>query len=260
MSRLKTIVSGLILLLIVLVLASSPLAAKLKISLLNIIKLPLAVTNTISSHIKEVLSYRNLAEENRRLTREIDLLTAQLVELKEASLENERWRGLLSFKKRFAPRSLPALVIGRDPSNWSSTLLINKGRKDGLEVNMPVVSFKGVVGKTVEVGPSLTKVILITNPDFRIGAIVQRTREEGLICGTVDKKVCVMKYLPRESEVSAGDLVVSSGFGEVYPKGLLIGKVRSISVDPSQLYKNASISPAVNLSQLEEVLVIVGKR
>jgi rod shape-determining protein MreC len=256
---LKTIVRGLILLLIVLGIASFPLAANFKISLLNLIKFPLAVTNTLSSQIREVLNYRNLSQENKRLTKEIDSLTAQLVELKEASLENERLRGLLSFKKRIAPTSIPALVIGRGSSNWDSTLLINKGRRDGLEVNMPVISFKGIVGKTVEVGPSLTKVILITNPDFRIGAIVQRTREEGLIFGTANKRVCIMKYLPRESEVKVGDLVVSSGFGEIYPKGLLIGKVAGISEDASQLYKNASIVPAASLSRLEEVLVITGK-
>lgn len=259
MNRFKTLVGGLILLSIVLAFASSPLAGKLKISTLNIIKLPLSITNSISYHIKAILSYRTKARENKKLRKEIDLLTAQLTELKEALQENERLRGLLSFKQRIAPKSIPALVIGRDPSNWSSTLLINKGRRDGLEVNMPVISFKGVVGKTAEVGPTLTKVILITNPDFRIGAIIQRTREEGLIYGTVDKKVCVMKYLPRESKVRVGDLVVSSGLGGIYPKGLLIGKVTGISEDLSQLYKNAYIVPAVNLSQLEEVLVIAGK-
>lgn len=260
MNRIKTIVNRLILLLIVLVFVSTPLAGRLKIGALNIIRLPLRATNSIASYVKGFLSYRSLIEENKRIKREVGLLTAQLIELKEASQENERLRGLLSFKKRIVFASIPALVIGRDSSSWGSTLLINKGKKDGLEVNMPVISLKGIVGKTIEVGPSLTKVILITSSDFRIGAIVQRTREEGLVYGTVDKNVCVMKYLSWESEVGVGDLVVSSGLGKIYSKGILIGKVTGVSLDPSQVYKNADIEPAVNFSQLEEVLVIRNKK
>lgn len=246
--------------LILLALAFSPSTGKLKIGLINTIKLPLSLTHSISSRVREVLSFPGLISDNRKLRRERDLLAAKLIELKETSLENERLRGLLSFKREKAPNSLAALVIGRDISNWNSTLLINKGRRDGLEVNMPVVSLKGVVGKTVEVAPSTAEVILITHPDFRISAIAQRTREEGLVYATVDKKLCVMKYLPPDSEVSVGDLVVSSGWGEIYPKGLLIGKVTAINTDRSRVYKNAFISPAVNLSQLEEVLVITGRK
>ncbi len=260
MNKLKPALSGLILLLIVLVFASSPLTGKLKIGLLNTIKLPLTATNFISSHIREILNYRSLAKDNQELRREAGLLNAELIELKEASQENERLRGLLSFKKKVTSKSLPALVIGRDSSNWSSTLLINKGKRDGLAVNMPVVSFRGLLGKTVEVGPSLAKVILLTHPDFRIEGRVQRTREEGLIHGGVNKKICLMKYLPRDSEVSVGDLVVSSGRGEIYPKGLLIGKISGVSVDNSRLYKNAFILPAVNLSKVEEVLIITGEK
>ena len=208
----------------------------------------------VRNNVGAILTYRIIIRENRRLSSEVDNLKKRIVDLQEASHENKRLRELLAFKETSNREITPAQIIGWDSSPWSKTILINKGAKEGLTPNAAVVSSSGLVGRIVELGPRVARVILITDPNSRVGAIIQRTREQGAVEGKGG--LCRMKYISSEAEVKQGDMVISSGKGEIYPKGLVIGKIVKTASSDDGLFQTAIIQPAVNFSKLEEVLCL----
>jgi rod shape-determining protein MreC len=121
---------------------------------------------------------------------------------------------------------------------------------------MPVVNYLGLVGRVIEVSGSASKIMLINDPNLSVSAIAQRSRQEGLVTGTLGNSL-VMKYLPADADIEISDTVVTSGFSSNYPKGILIGTVTSINTEFSGLSRYALIKPAAGLSGLEEVLIIV---
>ena len=193
--------------------------------------------------------------EKEKLETKVKILEARLAQMKELSLENKRLRELAGFRARILYNTVPAQVIGRDPSNWSNIIYIDKGASEGITFKMGITTSNGVVGKVIEAGESVSKVMLINDPDSRIGARVQRSREEGLVCGTLSRR-CRMIYISPDSDVKIGDLVVTSGSGETFADGLLIGKITDIFDDKGGLYRSAVIKPAGDLKRLEEVLCI----
>ena len=149
-----------------------------------------------------------------------------------------------------------ARVIARDSSNWVSAVVIDKGKKDKIQADMPVITESGLVGKVSEVGVSTSKIILISDPNLNIPSLIQRSREEGIISGTI-LGACKMRYISLDSDVKIGDKVITSGLGNVFPKGVLIGELSEIKDDPSGLMKLCLVDPSVNLLKIEEVLVII---
>jgi len=173
----------------------------------------------------------------------------------EAAIENKRLRELLDFKNSSEWNTVAAAVIGRQPENWSSMVLINKGSSSGIRNGSVVVSRMGLVGRVAETTASISKIILINDPNFSISAFVQRSRQEGLVTGTLGSNL-VMKYLPPDADIQERDIVVSSGLTGMSPKGLLIGTVIKTGTEFSGLGKYAVISPAADLPAIEEVLVV----
>ena len=222
------------------------------------LRFPLKTFSKISSLSKGILQCRRILRENRELREKTESLKNQIISLREASLENERLRGLLSFKKQFPYTLVAAEVIGRDVSSWMGFIIVDKGSRHGIKLNMSVVSTSGLVGKVYEVGQWTSRVILITHPDSRLTAILQRSREEGIIAGTVSGN-CRMLYLSKSCDVNIQDIVISSGLGGIYPKGLLIGKVTALKEEPGGLGRYAEVEPATNFSRLEEVLIITNE-
>ena len=149
-----------------------------------------------------------------------------------------------------------ARVIARDSSNWVSAVVIDKGKKDKIQADMPVITESGLVGKVSEVGVSTSKIILISDPNLNIPSLIQRSREEGIISGTI-LGACKMRYISLDSDVKIGDKVITSGLGNVFPKGVLIGELSEIKDDPSGLMKLCLVDSSVNLLKIEEVLVII---
>lgn len=227
----------------------------LKKGLVDVFSFPIKLTQGIFNEIKLVFSYRKFYRESLSLKKEIAPLRQKLSEYEEVFRENERLNKLLSFKDKTTFSTKTAQVIGRDPSNWLSILIIDKGKKDGLETGMPVISDVSLVGKIVEVGRATSRVLLINDPNFKVAALIQESRDEGIISGSIGG-ACRMYFLSLDSEVKVNDIVVTSGLGGVFPKGLLIGRVIDIDLDSTGLMKNCSIRPATNLSRLEEVLII----
>ena len=197
-----------------------------------------------------------LEKENKDLKRELQELKLQMNRYREADLANERLRALLNFKKSIATPLLPAQLVAFDPSGWFQTILIDKGRNDGVVLDMAVVSAEGLVGRVIGVGNHHAKVLLILDGNSAVDAYIQRSRARGVLVG-LGRELCLLKYVQRNEDVQVGDKVISSGMGGVFPKGLLVGTVQEVVRASSGLFQRVEVEPAVNFSRLEEVLVVI---
>lgn len=209
----------------------------------------------IAKHTKAVFSYFSLLKENEKLKIQIFELEEKVVSLEEASRENQRLRGLLLFKKDSDWTLLPARVIGRDSSLWFNSILINKGKKHGIREGMPVISQGGLTGRVISAGTLASQVRLITDINSRVSVIVQDSREAGVSMGQGTNLVNI-KYLSMTSGLRVDDLVITSGLDQLYPKGLVVGKIFSIRPEPDGVTRTALVRPSVDLFRLEEVLCL----
>lgn len=205
--------------------------------------------------LRDVANFKELEKENKILKEGMGNLEKELLDLREIRLENERLRGLLDFRKSKKHKFIPAMVIARDPLGLKGTIVIDKGKRHGVDKDMVVISGGGLVGRVRESGWSISRCLLITDRDSVVSAIVQRTRDEGAVVGTMHSGL-LLKYLELNADVKEGDKVISSGFSGVFEKGLLIGEVVAVNKDVSGLYLNAVVEPEVDMMKLEEVLVI----
>lgn len=227
----------------------------LKSQFIDLAVLPLKLISVPLQEIRKIIFYHKIYRENQQLRKEYETLKSRLIGLEEVFRENRRYEKLLEFKRNLMFSSMVATVIGRDPSHWNAELIIDKGKRDGLQTGMPVVSPLGVVGKIAEVTPSISKVILLTDPNFSVAALVQDTREGGLVSGTL-QGVCRMRYLSSDAVVRKGNVIVTSHMSSSFPAGLLIGQVVAVQESQSSPGIECLVQPAVLFSQLEEVIVI----
>jgi rod shape-determining protein MreC len=197
-----------------------------------------------------------LEQENEALKRELQEVKLQLNKYREAYLANQRLRALLNFKTSIPTPLLPAEVVAFDPSGWFQTILIDKGRNDGLVRNMAVVSGDGLVGRVIGVSNRHAKVLLILDGNSAVDALIQRSRTRGVLVG-LGRDRCVLKYVQRNEDVQVGDKVITSGMGGVFPKGILLGEVQQVVRGNSGLFQTVEVEPAVDFSQLEEIMVVV---
>ncbi len=226
-----------------------------KFSVMDAISFPIRVIVFPFKELKKIVFYRKTYNEYQSLKYEVEILRERLNGVDEIVKENNRFAKLLDFKRRLIFSSVSATVVGRDPSNWNSTIVIDRGMEDGVEVGMPVMSALGVVGKVAEVSENKAKVVLLTDPSFSVAALVKRSREVGLVSGTLQSK-SRMKYLSADADVQIGDEVITSKLSSSFPEGLMIGKIIDVQADSNSLMVQCLIEPAVSLSQVEEVLII----
>jgi len=198
----------------------------------------------------------NVRHENTRLLREINALRMENDRYREVVAANRRLKELLQFKKTINWPVLAAQVIGRDPSGWFESVIIDKGKNAGLTVNMPVVDARGVVGRLVSVSPGYAKVLLVIDQNSAVDGLIQRSREKGIVKG-LSSKFCKLDYVVKTSDVVVGDRVVTSGMGRVFPKGLPVGEVVEVANIPWELFKEIKVRPMLDFAKLEEVLVIL---
>ena len=205
--------------------------------------------------VKKIIPFSSIREENRLLRERINLLNRKIEELKVVSAENARLKTILDFRKTIPYVTIPAQVIGRDPSNWSNSIIIDKGINSGLKFNKAVLSTKGLVGRVLEVGRYSAQVLLITDPNSKVGVVIARNRQGGILVGMPDG-LCKIIYISLDSDVLPGDKVITAGYGGVFPKDIMVGQVVSVGREPGRLYKYAVVKTAQDLSRLEEVLCI----
>jgi len=227
--------------------------------LAQIVAFPLGALAALDRSLREAwggyVALRHVYDENHRLRREIEFLRGQNSELREVATAGQRLAALLEFKEGTGSETIAAQVIGRDATSWYRALVLNKGERDGIRPEMGVMTQAGVVGRVVKANPSTAVVLLITDPNNAVTGLIQRTRDEGIVEGTV-RGLARMKYIPLLSATRVGDTVVTSGLTGGFPKGLVIGSVRSIERVEGDLFQSANITPEVDVSKLEEVLVI----
>jgi len=198
----------------------------------------------------------HLQRENEILKQRITELEKENHRKEEAALANERLRKLLDFRETIAASStVAAEVIGQDPSSWFKSVTINKGEGDGVRRGMAVISPDGVVGQILKAAPHYATVLLITDYNSGVDSIVQKTRARAIVEGGGENR-CQLKYLLRTDEVNVGDVIVTSGLGGNFPKGLLIGEIRRVEKKGHGIFQYADLVPSVDLTKLEEVLVI----
>jgi rod shape-determining protein MreC len=211
-----------------------------------------------------VLPRPGLPAENEQLRRENAELKLRLLQAEAAFRENERLHALAGWSRakdwKFFP---PARVIARDPANWWRNIYIDRGHRDGLRPDLAVVSAEGLVGRVVEVSQTHARVALLGDPNCRVGAMVIKGRvavDTGVIASgssIVDPSFVDLTYLSRTSGVEPGQMVVTSGLGGVFPKGLPIGQLVDTRSIEYGLYTEARVKLAANLNRLEEVLVMM---
>ncbi len=216
-------------------------------------------TQTISS-ISGVFDHYffivNVSKENEILKNQIDLLAREINELTEKLKQQERVAKLIPRDLDQNKQPVIATVIGRDATQWSKVVFIDKGTKDGVDENLAVVTDAGVIGHVIEATGSASKVLLITDSRSAVDALFQETRTTGVVVGT-GEKVTEMKYVPLSAEVKVGDTVLSSGLGETFPKGLKIGTVIKIIKRKQGLFQDIDVLPSADFSRLEEVMVLL---
>ncbi len=219
----------------------------------------LLVTRTVEA-VQDVWSVYfasvSAAKENKRLKDALAQAMADQNHYRELVLENQRLRKFIHFKETESRIMVAAKVIARDPSPWFSTMMIDKGTQEGLFRGLPVVAAEGVVGQVVAVSSSYSRVLLITDRNSSVDALVQKTRARGIVQGD-NTETCFFDYTLRKEVVSIGDDIVTSGLDQVFPKGLSIGKVVDVRKENSDLFQYVKIKTSVDFNTLEEVLVFV---
>ncbi|HMK53128.1 MAG TPA: rod shape-determining protein MreC [Thermodesulfobacteriota bacterium] len=214
------------------------------------------VVKTIQGATRQYVFLINLEKENRVLKQKIAELQEENHRMKEMKLTNERMRQLLKFREQNSPSMIGAEVIGQDPSSWFKSVTIDKGEGDGVKKGMAVISPTGVIGQVLKTAPHYATVLLVTDYNSAIDCIVQRTRAKAIVEGVGENR-CQLKYLLRADEAAVGDVVVTSGLGGNFPKGLMVGEIKKIDKRGHGVFQYAELVPSVDLTQLEEVFVIM---
>ena len=208
---------------------------------------------------------RRTHQENQRLAEHVRYLETLLQERAHEAREAARLRELLGLREILPLETTVAEVVARDAPLWYRTITINKGTAAGLALEAPVISSTGVVGRIIAVGPYAAKVQLLQDRESGAGVLIERSRVAGVVSGqlgssdTVSHDDLVMKFVPELADVVVGDLVVTSGQDRVYPKGLVVGRVRSVGKGGS-LFKEILVEPSARFAQVEEVLVVRGTK
>ena len=204
--------------------------------------------NVVSNLTADQATLSELQAENEQLR-------SRNVELEEAEQAKERLQGLLDLKDANNLQSTAARIISGSSDSWTSSVQIDKGTTSGLTVGMPVTSSAGVIGQIVECGPTSSTVRLLTDENSSVSAMVQSNRAQGMLQGSATGTLS-LGLIPSSQTVTIGDVVVTSGLGGVFPKGLPLGKVTSVENNPGSLYLNVVVDPFAHTESFEEVLVI----
>jgi rod shape-determining protein MreC len=220
-----------------------------------------AVTSAISGTLGTVATVqqaRQLREQNVAYREEIDRLQAEMVGLRELDLENQDLRNLLGLRQQAPPGEMIAVrVVARDPLPFAQVLVIDGGSEQGVREDLPVLTWRGLVGRVIEVQPTSARVLLVTDANSSISGRIQNpdSRATGVIRGRNDQWL-LMQYLPQQEQVQTGDLVLTSGLGGVFPAGLPIGKIAQVRRRDQDLFQEALVEPVAPLAHLERLYVL----
>jgi rod shape-determining protein MreC len=201
---------------------------------------------------------RGVRAENRQLKEQIEQMRLEQVRLSEDAEQAHRLQSLLAFKEQTIAKTVPAQVIGSSGSDLSRSIYIDKGSSAGVGLDMAVITAGGIVGKVLRVYPSTALVLMINDQTSGVGAMLEKSRLQGVLRGTANGAV-ILERVMSDEQVTPGETVLSSGGDQIFPKGLPVGTVTKVSPG-REMFLSIEVKPAADLSRLEEVLVITQKQ
>tara|TARA_B100000959_G_scaffold213898_1_gene225113 strand:+ start:66 stop:872 length:807 start_codon:yes stop_codon:yes gene_type:complete len=209
----------------------------------------------------QAIPHKTLLKENTELKRQNEILELKLGELSNLSRENRILRQQLKMQPKLEWNPRLSRIVGRDPSNWWRSIQIDLGSSDGVTIDTPVMANGGLIGRVQETYLHRSRVALLGDPICRISATIAETKESGILSssgGTIfDPTLAELLYLPANTKARAGDKIYTSGFGEVFPRGIHIGKILAVETTSGELTTKASVKLAINPSLLNEVWVLM---
>lgn len=219
-----------------------------------------SITSGVTGYFSSIANLRSAQDENSQLKKENEELRLQVESSKGLEEENQRLKALLDFKEQSKLVVLPARIIGRDPSVWFDSSIINRGSLDGVKLNMPVVANGALVGRITAVSPLTAQVDLITRDKSGLGAVIGEIGEStvlGVVSGTSKRDLLEMKYVSGSTDVQVGQSVFTTGQDGIYPPGIKVGEIVQIvsgsATTPHQIF----IQPAAKLGSIQEVGVLL---
>ncbi|MBI5406550.1 MAG: rod shape-determining protein MreC [Nitrospirae bacterium] len=209
----------------------------------------------ISTTWNNYIDLVDVKEENQRLFEEGKRLRTESLSLKEKALAYDRLTQLLKVKDAIHTEFTVATIVAREPTNWYSAVVINRGEEDGIRPNMGVITAEGIVGKITKTAPHHSRVLLFSDRNSAVGGMIQRTRDEGIVTGG-EGKVLRLNYILIESDIRKGDLVLTSGTDSVFPPGVVIGRISRVESPQNALFHSIELIPEVSPSKIREVMVL----
>jgi rod shape-determining protein MreC len=211
---------------------------------------------SVSDLFNNYLAIVNTNKQNVLLSKKVLDLENTIFNLQELKLENQRLKDLLSFGQEIPRSKVLAQVVGWDSSTEFNIIRINKGRKQGVTPKSAVVTSEGLVGYVYRVADHYSDIITILDQNNRVDTIVERTRSHGIVQGFSNFS-CTMKYVNRNEPIAKGDLVITAGLGEIYPKGIRVGTIIKVERETYGITQMIEVTPSVNFNKLEEVIILI---
>lgn len=218
------------------------------------------VTSSIANYFSSISSLRSAQTDNDVLKQRVQELEVELKQKEELAAENTRLKSLLNLKDQSKHKVLTARIIGRDPSVWFDSSVLDRGTLDGVTVNMPVVTDGGVVGRVSQVSPLTCMVDLITRKGSGVGAVVGQVGESGalgVVLGTSKSDLLEMKYVPGNVDVQVGQRIFTTGQDDIYPAGLQVGEIVSVVSGSATTPHQILVRPAARLDKMQEVGILL---
>ena len=213
------------------------------------------VADNTKYYLKAIAEFKRVEEENKELREKFEITYQENTILKEKLIAYDRLKKLLELKETFSYEMIPSLVIGREPGNWFNSIIIDKGTIDGVEKNMAVATHRGLVGRVLSANSRTAKILLILDQRSAVGGMTQRSRDIGVVKGS-ESNYCYIEYLSNDADVKINDVVITSGLGSIFPKGIIIGKIVGIKKESHDLFQKVILRPEVDFTKLEEVFVV----
>ena len=227
----------------------------------NFVQSPVtSVSSSVTGFFQTFVNLRSAQTENDKLKEQVQELQVQVQQKEELAKENESLKALLQLKSESKIDVLPAQIIGRDPSLWFDSAIINRGSLDGVKLNMPIVNNGGLIGRVVSVSPITAQINLVTKEKSGLGGVIGELGNSnalGVVSGNGKRELLEMGYIPGTIEVQVGEMVYTTGQDGIYPAGLKIGEISEVNPGSATVTQQIFIKPSAKLYAMEEVAVLL---
>ncbi len=227
-----------------------------RVNLLDAFYFPMILFSNFYDYLGAVFNIKEMIAHNKELHKRVSVLQLQVSNLENLKRENNELRDFLNLEKKTTLKHICAEVIAKERKDFSKSVILDKGNNSGISLDVFVFTGEGLVGRVKEVGKKTSKVILVTDINFKVEAKVQSTNDIGLLTGGERDNTCYMNYLPKASDVKKGDLVVTSGNSKFLPEGIPIGRIRVVIPSEGSFFKKAILDSCIDFRKIKFVLCL----